>query len=425
MPGPWLQQTCTFQSPSCAANSQESNLLQMMAKELPQQPANEDDSASDISDEEYATCTVCHTILNETTFKICEHPLLHTALCICCFEKISGKLEVDVEKQEDEEEEHDDDEESNDRCDWCMECDCDELVLCGGEDTTCVHQFCKYCLNWNLGESYVRDVVDKCDEWTCLCCNPEPLKDLIKLREEAEKQSIYSTVHVTREDLADQEENAGEDDLIIAKYLFILQQILDALEACYQKQSHENLDEVESKIRDEYRRKNVRVPSAEAKVEMETYTHELQWTIDALQLQEAECFDILQSYRVDPSKISHYREFLNANAVSTGDRSPTIAVRFDDFQFTSPQLEKRFAERNKASSSKDPRDPRLPTENFYFEVDSLMPSDDLQFQTDKAASDEIVLKYSSEADPPELLYPQEFENVIPKSVLKALCYGER
>ncbi len=394
-------------------------------------------------------CTICFQSLNAPIFKICEHPIVHTALCILCYDNVMDVLNGDHntlnrsnvgnEDSSDEDSIYDE----NDRCDWCMEYDKGDIILCG-DGESCRRQFCRNCLIENLGAQYVEMKVDACDQWICLSCNPEPLKDLITRRVHAYERSWYENLHFTNEELLageiefdafdgsdkgySDEHTVGEDDIIIAKHLSLLKEILSDLKKCYNKLETENLDQIESEVRDEFRRKQVKIPSAEARIEMESYVQDVQWSIDILQRQEAECADVLEFYGINLSDIPHYNQIVRTRnlASSVESRSDSHRSNFQDLlTYQSPDLEKKLEDMHCIATHSESSDSRLPVKKFSFIPDRIEERPDLPYLLEKAAQDEIVQKYVTQKDPPDLLYPKEFENIIPKQVLKALCYADR
>lgn len=116
-------------------------------------------------------CSLCFHDLHNSSYKICQHPLIEVPLCILCLDTISAAFNCEVDIA--------------DICSWCGEGG--ELLGCD----ECEHLFCRECISNNLGEAELLKVVES-SPWKCYVCDSSPLDKFHKALKAGEEFSIYN-----------------------------------------------------------------------------------------------------------------------------------------------------------------------------------------------------------------------------------------
>ena len=124
-------------------------------------------------------CTACQVMVLEDGVKkeVCLHPTLALPVCKSC--KVKVEL-ADWRKEQ--------------ICRWCTRTE-QVVISC----STCQSNFCRKCLNSNLGPGYIKLVASSLDNWTCLLCNSSPLdKPRSRLVSPHNKSEINPRIHKPR-----------------------------------------------------------------------------------------------------------------------------------------------------------------------------------------------------------------------------------
>lgn len=141
-------------------------------------------------------CTLCFHDLNDHVYHIHSHPILHVAICECCYEDISKvyhnesgddlssageSMNIDNKPIYEESKSKT----LPDLCIWCFQDK--EAFICD----QCDRNVCKDCIRQNLDNSTVERIENEVP-WLCYSCNPEPIQHLQKSCQQAIELSIYN-----------------------------------------------------------------------------------------------------------------------------------------------------------------------------------------------------------------------------------------
>ena len=185
---------------------------------------------------DFLVCSLCEHSLDNPAYKVCQHPLLPVPICLLCSDQFSENFKC-----------------NDDKCSWCGE-ESSTLVLCGGEESTCEHAFCKNCLITQLGEARYSDILAD-DEWTCLYCQPSPDLDLRqRALEYGQLQSIYcnSTLLGSRdlpsEIIAEEVDPDGEN---LQREIYLYRTLIEESKLAINMLENEQLSSVSEQISSE------------------------------------------------------------------------------------------------------------------------------------------------------------------------------
>lgn len=395
-----------------------------------------DDSLDDSEVDSYPNelyCTICLHEMKHPTYKVCSHPVLLTPLCILCLDQVSERQEEANRTKESPSDDDDStsppstkdiaEEGEDERCHWCYNDDDLTLFICG-DGTNCKHQFCSDCLQTNLGQEYLNQVEQQ-DTWICLVCNDQPLESFRYALEYGKKHSIYETLDITPttegpEDTPDLTVNdVHDEDLVVAKHIEILKNILHDLSEAFKRLESNPLMEVEKKIYQELiDSQPIHQVERQTKEELDTYVADIEKSIDIFQRQESECADVLEYYEVD---------LLSTGIYQVDEMNPQQANMYKEMDHKIQQAEqiKQKSAIVEAQEKKDQpfHDLRFPKREIAFEDEDIAKSTLFTELEVCAASNDIVMKYDRRDDLPDQLYPKSFEQLYPKSILKAIYYA--
>ena len=326
-------------------------------------------------------CAVCNHHLNNSLYKVCEHPQLGLAICILCLHELDT---VSFHPKDD-------------LCVCC--CDTDdtgELFMCND----CDYSYCRDCLKANLSPINF-EVAINIDDWKCLACDPSQIAHMIRDAKTLAESSIYSDSfrEEDNEALVEGEQLSREQllEVNIAR-LALLQKELDSIK-------DENLTQKQHDISEELA---LPFDSPEVKDELNHYLSLCQKHIDIIQAQE---LDLLDEEGVGDYGLRSYKIPSSEEA-----KSPPIV----DFA-QRDQLLKELSEED----DEDWMDLGEEVREFHaYPKEDIKSAEQLEALRDQAESDIIVQRIIENKDPlPHSAYPYIFRRIAPAPVLLALSHA--
>lgn len=374
-------------------------------------------------EEREVPCTLCSIDLWDPSYEVMEHPKLPVPLCLLCYDGTRERIEEETAEIEEEGE--------SDRCSWCLEFSDQSLFICE-DGLNCKFQFCVACLQNNLGEEFV-DKVREQDEWTCLHCDPTPLGAIRDGLAAALDNSDFRHLPSPEDRLTCLSGNREEDLRIAGVYLGLIEHMVkqgdEARKCCEPAALEEKLKEIKEELKTTVAKEDL---DREASNELDLFRKQWEARFDLLQHQEAYLVDIFETL-VRKAKIDDLPE----EKIDSDDEQyqSRRALQCYDYNEDDPdQAARREADleirrRNKQDEIHLPG----PTQHLEDWIGEESDEEDstidealkarIAAMRDEIEQHEIVRKYASCEDPLPGSYPSIFNEIYPKSLLKALYHS--
>jgi hypothetical protein len=353
-------------------------------------------------------CTICYQELNNPVYKVCRHQLIPVPTCLECYHEFNKVWE--------EKEASDDD-----ICGWCGECE--DLLLCGDENSDCSKGFCRNCIKENLGESVLKDIETR-DIWTCLYCQPFPLLNLLSTRlTRGKERSVYKesllandtddVLDIRLKDVTDEqihkeidilaacigESNFATKRLDVKKCAETKDQITFELQGAkgvaLQRSVLIEIDDALSFI-------SYPADCSEVDEELQNYVDMWQRHYDIMMEQEADSEELLRELGLDIIELHRALELRSSE-------------ESQDEQFRRNEFEEKIL--RKQSRVQDPVVAEADVEAKDVPDTRAEHPDEL-----RARSHPFIKEFLGRDEVPRSRYPPEFEDLLPRCLLKALYY---